>query len=258
MIDYKGDVIKSIALPTESGITWGSLPIDSKYQSGNYTFRAYTNWMQNFGERYFFKKELKIVSLDGEQQAPKENRNSLVVTKKIPQSFIKRGQDVDVQFLPEGGTWVADIDQKMAFKAIKANGKGIAIAGEVIDSKKNVILQFASNQKGMGYFKLNPKLDEEYTVVYKNTAIKPQTLPKALPNGITLQVSNDFLSDSLRITITATLPNRMLYVLGQSRGALCFVSLSHTNTPVRTIKVNKDLSKWYWPDHSFRCQQATH
>lgn len=241
MIDYKGDVVKSIALPTESGITWGSLPIDSKYQSGNYTFRAYTNWMQNFGERYFFKKELKIVSLDGQEQTPKENRNSLVVTKKIPQSFIKRGQDVDVQFLPEGGTWVAGIDQKMAFKAIKSNGKGTAIAGEVIDSKKNVILQFASNQKGMGYFKLNPKLDEEYTVVYKNTAIKPQSLPKALPNGITLQVSNDFLSDSLRITITATLPNRMLYVLGQSRGALCFVSLSHTNTPVRTIKVSKEI-----------------
>ncbi|KQC01855.1 hypothetical protein AQF98_05690 [Pedobacter sp. Hv1] len=242
MIDYKGDVVKSMSLPTTAGLTWGGLPINTNYQPGNYTFRAYTNWMQNFGETYFFKKELKIVALQAEQVISKDRYNALMVTKKVPQSYLKGRQKFDVQFLPEGGSWVAGLTQKMAFKAIKANGKGVEIAGEVVDSKKNVVVQFKSNQKGMGYFNLNPKLNEEYTVVFKKpTEIKDQTLPKAQANGITLQVTNDFLSDSLSITINNTLPNQTHYLLGQSRGGLCFVTTIKANTTVKTIKVGKDI-----------------
>lgn len=242
MIDYKGNVVKNMSLPTAAGLTWGGLAINTNYQPGTYTFRAYTNWMQNFGEQYFFKKELKIVALQAEQPVSKDNNNTLMVTKKVPQSYLKGRQKFDVQFLPEGGSWIAGVTQKMAFKAIKANGKGVEIAGEVVDSKKNVVLQFTSNQQGMGYFNLNPKLNEEYTVVFKKpTEIKDQTLPKALANGISLQVNNDFLSDSLSITISNTLPNKILYVLGQSRGGLCFVGTTKANTPVKTIKVGKDI-----------------
>jgi hypothetical protein len=240
LIDYKGDVVKSISLPTETGVTWGGLAINTNYQPGNYTFRAYTNWMQNFGPQYFFKKQLKIVALTNPKPIAKAEVNRLLETKNIPKSYIKGNQKFDVQFLPEGGTWVAGIEQKMAFKAIMANGKGIEIAGEIIDSKKNVILQFASNQKGMGYFKLTPKLDEEYTAVFKSPVdIKNQTLPKVLPKGINLQVANDFQSDSLSITVNNM--DKELYLIGQSRGTLCFVSNIKANMPIKTIKVSKEI-----------------
>ena len=242
LIDSKGDVVRSISLPTETGVTWGGLAINANDQPGNYTFRAYTNWMQNFGPQYFFKKQLKIVSLTSPKLIAKAEVNRLLETKNIPKSYIKGNQKFDVQFLPEGGSWIADITQKMAFKAIMANGKGVEITGEVVDSKKNVVLQFRSNQKGMGYFKLTPKLNEEYTVVFKSPVdIKNQTLPKALPKGVSLQVANDFQSDSLSITIHNSLPNQELYLIGQSRGTLCFVSTIKANIPTKTIKVSKEI-----------------
>lgn len=242
MIDFNGDLVKRVALPTKNGITWGGIAIQANYQPGNYTFRAYTNWMQNFGEKYFFKKQLKIVGLSTDVVSSKERVNRLIVTKTAPQSYLKGNQKFDVQFLPEGGSWIAGVTQKMAFKAIKANGKGVEIAGEVVDSKKNTILQFKSNAQGMGYFKLQPKAEEEYTVVFKNPAeLKSQVLPKAQPRGIALQLENSFQSDSLHITIHNTLPNKALYIIGQSRGTLSFVSHINANVPVKNIKIGKDI-----------------
>ncbi|RZK01344.1 MAG: hypothetical protein EOO43_24810, partial [Flavobacterium sp.] len=69
IIDSKGTNIQRICLPTAMGITWGGFSLKSDlYKPGNYTFRAYTNWMQNFGDVYIFKKEIKVVDFLTEEQ----------------------------------------------------------------------------------------------------------------------------------------------------------------------------------------------
>jgi len=58
-------VVKRIMVPLASGISWGDIALDSKdIPAGNYTFRAYTNWMRNFKEEYIFKKDIYITSAD--------------------------------------------------------------------------------------------------------------------------------------------------------------------------------------------------
>lgn len=245
MIDDNGEVMQSVCLPTYLGLTWGGFALDANiYKPGKYTFRAYTNWMQNIGEHYFFKKELKILNLDTEQQ-PSENKSTTsgIATKKPETHPLNRKeQNIDIQFLPEGGTWVAERTQKIAFKAINTVGKGIPIEGEIIDSKQNKITLFASNDKGMGYFNMIPKLDETYTAIIKKpNAIKSQTLPKAQQTGTTLQVNNTFSSDSLGITIYSDLINQELMLIGQSRGTLCFISKIKANTTAKTVKVSKTI-----------------
>lgn len=123
-----GTVVQTFSFPTQLGISWGSLVLSSKiYKSGTY---GYTNWMQSFGETYFFKKQVKIVAV------PSDSASAIAAnSKKTPTSLTATTLNPSIQFLPEGGSWVTGRLQKIAFKAIAPNGKGIAIEGEIKDSK---------------------------------------------------------------------------------------------------------------------------
>jgi hypothetical protein len=59
-------LMKRIMLPIISGLSMGQIVLDSTLTpKGSYILRAYTNWMQNFGEDYIFKKQFYIGSMAG-------------------------------------------------------------------------------------------------------------------------------------------------------------------------------------------------
>ena len=63
LIDDRDSVKQSIKLPVVNGLTWGDFKLtDSPFSEGNYRIRAYTNWMRNAGEEYFFDKAFTIVN----------------------------------------------------------------------------------------------------------------------------------------------------------------------------------------------------
>lgn len=246
MIDAKGNIAKSISLPTGAGLTWGGFALNSKtYSPGTYTFRAYTNWMRNFGDRYFFKKQIKIIAI--ETTAPKNTattaqKNGLTSPTKAAVANTNRSAAVDLQFLPEGGTWIADQTQIVGFKAINTNGMGFSITGDIVDSKQQKVASFAAGEKGMGYFILVPKAGETYTAIVKNPmGIKNVTLPKVLVTGTSLQLTNPFASDSITIKVQSNLVNQELLILGQSRDLLCFVVKMKANSTSKTLVLPKNI-----------------
>lgn len=245
LINEDGEVIQSLSLPTTFGLTWGSFAINpEKFKPGNYTFRAYTNWMQNFESTHFFKKDLKIIPLGIIALTAKNSGISTTLRPKRPDSSIKeRVRDLDVQFLPEGGTWLTNRRQKMAFKVLNTNGKGIAVTGEILDSKLNKITSFSSNNKGMGFFNLLPQIEETYNAnINYNGITKTIQLPKAKKDGIVLKVQNEFSTDSIIITAFSTLVDQEFTVAGQSRGVLCFVaSVKFNEVGIKTFKIAKSI-----------------
>src|SRR5690606_17552968 len=74
-------------------------------------------------------------------------------------------QNIDLQFLPEGGSFVAGYNQRLGFKALNIFGKGMDAKGVIKDSKGNVITDFASIHKGMGFVSITPQVNEVYTAV---------------------------------------------------------------------------------------------
>jgi len=62
LIDDKDSVKQSIKLPLQSGLAYGDFAIPDTLEEGNYRIRAYTNWMRNAGEDYFFDKVITIVN----------------------------------------------------------------------------------------------------------------------------------------------------------------------------------------------------
>jgi len=61
LLNDSNAVVKRFVFPASLGLTWGSIPLSRDYvHEGTYTIRAYTNWMRNFGEDYFFKQSFYI------------------------------------------------------------------------------------------------------------------------------------------------------------------------------------------------------
>ncbi|AFD09002.1 TonB-dependent receptor plug domain-containing protein [Solitalea canadensis] len=53
-------VVKQLLLKKDRGEFNGTVKLTDSLAEGTYRLRAYTSWMRNFGEEYFFTKELKV------------------------------------------------------------------------------------------------------------------------------------------------------------------------------------------------------
>jgi hypothetical protein len=93
-IDIANDtnkVIKQYKLPVQHGLSWGNISLDEKdFAPGTYVIRAYTNWMRNFGEDYFFYKRFYVGSAD---------ENNLLVTTRFSTAAINGTPSVSAKLL---------------------------------------------------------------------------------------------------------------------------------------------------------------
>ena len=62
IINDSNRVIKQYMIPAKNGLSWGNLSLNEKegFSPGTYTLHAYTNWMRNFGQDYFYSKSFYI------------------------------------------------------------------------------------------------------------------------------------------------------------------------------------------------------
>lgn len=60
LINDKDSIKQSLRLPLTAGLAWGDFQLSDTLREGNYRIRAYTTWMRNFGEDYFFDKTITI------------------------------------------------------------------------------------------------------------------------------------------------------------------------------------------------------
>lgn len=243
LINSAGEVVNRSALPTALGLTWGSFALkETTFPPGKYTFRAYTKWMQNFGNTYVFSREITIVGteLTTETTVGQNIRRNAMPKANISSVKINRG--TDLQFLPEGGTWLQQAYQKMAFKIVNSAGKGFLVAGEIVDSKKQKVVDFKSNENGMGYFAMAPLENEKYVARFTiGNQVFERSLPEPKPTGTSLTVDLTTNPDSLTVTTFSTLENENLLILGQSRGILCFTANFRAGAKRKTFKVAKNL-----------------
>ena len=144
----------------------------------------------------------------------------------IPISF-NRPESMDLQFMPEGGNLVAGLPAFVAFKAIGENGKATAVQGEIVDSHQQPVASFKSVRKGMGAFDLIPQAGETYTakVILQGGVEKNYSLPHVKTAGTVLKIREIKGSDSLAVTVTSTQENGSYYLVGQSRGIICYAAV---------------------------------
>ncbi|MEZ4792021.1 MAG: hypothetical protein R2783_00645 [Gelidibacter sp.] len=176
LYDTEGNEIRNKLFFAQNGTFSGSFDNQNELKSGNYFIRAYTNWMNNFEEdESYVSKAIQIIN---------------------PESVPDKGSlapmtEHDLQFLPEGGHLVSNVNNTIGFKITDCAAQGIIIEGTVLNSKQETVANFKSNKLGMGKFDLMVKREDTYTAHYaiegKEYSI---TLPKSEPEGFAIAVNN--------------------------------------------------------------------
>ena len=179
----------------------GSFYLPPTLNSGNYKLRAYTNWMKNFGADYFFEKNITIINIQ----------------KGIDASVTKPANKFDVQFFPEGGNLVNNIQSKIAFKGIDQYGKGISFTGFLLD-KNDTVLTFKPEHAGMGSFSFTPLSNHSYKAFVQPTSGQSEVidLPVAYSKGYVMSLTDS--TDKIKVTLQSdTLNEQEVYLFVHTR-----------------------------------------
>lgn len=130
--------------------------------------------------------------------------------------------NVDVQFLPEGGTIVEGEWQKMAFIAVDELGVPVDVKGIIVDDKQDTLSTFTTFHNGMGSFEWLPAGQEkQYTAIITEPyglndpiAINWESFYSNI--GLNVSESND---DSLQVTLLSSEKQTITLIL-QAQGEI--------------------------------------
>ena len=212
----------TVALNNGSGN--GSLYLTSSLTSGNYIFRAYTNWMKNFGADTYFQKQITVV-------------NTLT---QLARPTVKDSDNYEIDFFPEGGNLVADLESKVGFKVTDNSGNGVSCSGRIIDENNRSIISFSTFKFGMGSFYFTPTVRHTYKAVI---IINGKKITKAMPavndKGYVMHVSG---ADENQVTVTVKSgeSNKAVYLLAYIGSNIKAALLQTMKEGAATFSLNKN------------------
>ena len=221
----------------ENGVGNGDFRLSDSLLAGTYHIRAYTNWMKNFGDNFIYDRIIKI-----------GNKTQSITNDSKAASKNALKENYSIHFFPEGGSLISSVPSVVAFKAEDALGKGVAVKGDIIDSKNKVVVSFKSNSLGFGSFNLTPIPDETYDVKgFTINANKPINgdLDLPLSKGL-LIATKDIDTEFVQVTIKtnkatlASLQNNLLTIIAKHAGKKYFEDTVRLTAENITLKVPKE------------------
>ena len=128
--------------------------------------------------------------------------------------------DIDLQFFPEGGEIIENVNTNIAFKALNEFGKAADVRGVIYNNKDEKIGTFDSYHMGMGVFSVTPEKGKRYYAKITSPAgiSKKYDLPSTVSFGYGIQVKQ---SDEEKITLKIHVPwSQKITLVGQVRGEI--------------------------------------
>jgi hypothetical protein len=227
VLDNEAQPVLQTKVSLADGKGNGSLFIPATLNSGNYTIRAYTNWMKNFSADYFFHKSISVVN----------------AFKKLEPGAVSTTAPLDAQFFPEGGTLISGVKSKIGFRITNASGKGIAFTGALINQQNDTVARFSPLKFGIGSFTFTPQPDHIYRAVVRETSGKVSTIkfPAVVSTGYSMHVA-DSTENSLHITVRSTVQTEdpaFVYTFIHARQVIAMAEAKYIKNGVVTFTVSK-------------------
>lgn len=136
LINDRDSVKKSLRIPAVLGLAWGDMVLTDSLTEGNYRLRAYTNWMRNFGEEYYFDKVIKIG-----RSMPNQ------INAAVSYTFSKSGTDehvkADILYKDHEGNAVSSREVSYS---IELNSRVISKGKGVTDQSGRLTIEFTNKQ----------------------------------------------------------------------------------------------------------------
>ncbi|WP_114789149.1 hypothetical protein U0035_06175 [Niabella yanshanensis] len=209
LINRAGAVISQKVLPVFNGITYGQIDIPDTLSTGTYQVRAYTPLMLNQEKVFLYNTPIRVHGRNNKPEVPSKNTHALA-------------------FFPEGGTLLAGVENKVAFKATSGEGLPENITASIVDNTGATVTQIESLHDGMGVFKLKPADGTTYQAVWNG---KAYPLPVASGKGIAIQVENTSSTVNYSYTSSGDESFTPSYIIGQMQHEVMFKLPVNNNQP---------------------------
>ena len=129
LADKSGDILRRVKIKKDSLGVYGKLTLPEELSSGDYQLRAYSWWMQNLGEDFFFKKNIAVenvikkrIQITPHYEALNDGKIKVTLTVKDASGAPLNGKEFDLILLGDS-------------KYIRTNKEGKA--DFTIDAKKS-------------------------------------------------------------------------------------------------------------------------
>ena len=197
LIDPDSKMLKRIKLRPSNKIFQGHIAIDNMLPQGYYTLRAYTRFMENLTENYFFHSNIAITNPVGTKQTGDSPEKKEDAPKRHTPAF-------DVSFYPEGGYLPEGVLWRVAFKGVNQDGWSDQVYGHVLErSTGDTVATLQHSHRGMGVFMLKAEKGKEYVAKCINSQNRYAEFELPSPIEDVPILSAHWVRDRLGITLSA-------------------------------------------------------
>ena len=225
--DNKAFLQAKTALANGSGS--GSFYIPSNIPSGVYKIRAYTNWMKNFDAAFYFEKIITIVNAVRSTGLPPVDTTS----------------NINVQFFPEGGNLINNLESKIAFRITDKNGKGIQNArGYILADNIDTVSRFIPVHAGIGTLVFKPSQNRQYTayIISGNKTTTAQKLPAIAPSGITMHLNKTSTGTIvIHVASNETGNGNEVYLFAHTKGVVKWAQVQTIPSGVTQFAIDENI-----------------
>ncbi len=188
LLDSEGKHIRSQLLRLHDGLAHGQLNFPDSLPDGNYVLRAFTNWMHNFSDDFFFSRHIYI---HNPEQANYITRSAQRSNRRFNRDLEQLTSSMQFAIFPEGGNWVYGLPSRVAFKAADGLGRGVDVNGRITDQTGREIASFSTFYDGMGSFSMTPEHGYTYQaeVNFEQGGYQTYPLPMPKSHGYAMAVS---------------------------------------------------------------------
>ena len=266
LINADGNTMEMRILLSDTGFASGDIRLRSDLPDGNYVLRAYTDWMRNFSQDFFYNRYLYISNPGFEDMIPRSDLRSNRrfnrqlrrisgeyqaetfperITDFFFQLFTSDPKDHQTAFFPEGGNLVEGTLNRVAFKIADPLGQGIQARGEIIDRHGEIEDIFTTDSGGIGVFEFVPEKENTYTArVTFNGQTVHHELPLASEEDYALRIDAD--NEKVRVKVISTVNpanpawSDELILIGHTRGELRVAETMQLQNGTMEIAVDKE------------------
>jgi TonB-dependent SusC/RagA subfamily outer membrane receptor len=241
LINQKDSIKKTLRIPLVAGFGYGNFKLTDSLEEGNYRLRAYTTWMRNFGDEFYFDRTIKI-----------GNSWSNQVITNVSYQFAKDGTDEKVTALIN----YSNIDgfpyaNKEVSYNVVLDFRNLAKGKAITDDKGNVTINFVNDKPFLSKTgNLNTSLKiAESTIVNKQIPIKGtsndvdiQFFPEGgellenVRNRVAFKaVGSDGLGKAVKGYVQDLEGNKVVNFTSKHLGMGVFTLIPATNKPLEAI-----------------------
>ncbi|MDO6803606.1 hypothetical protein Q4595_14225 [Wenyingzhuangia sp. 1_MG-2023] len=242
LIDNKDSIVANRKLYVQNTSVAGDFKIGKDWKSGTYTLRAYTKYMKNHENDYFFQQQIPIYAVAIQDSISETLPQQPVKTPEIYEKPKKLAKPT-LNFYPEGGYLINDTQNKVAFE-IKDNEHEISLTGTIKDNTGQEILTFKTLEMGLGSFLLIPEKGKTYyaSIQIDGNEVR-YPLPKTLDKGYVLNTTNTGQHIIINIGSTMETGLQGTYLIAHERGRLLHNYYEETTKSNHIIKIaTKELN----------------